>query len=69
MDTLSCEIKRFLSLYNKNTTDNNLEISIDITGKYIFDTNVSNKYWKNYEYNRGTYNTVFVKSLHTVFIH
>jgi len=48
MDALSSEIKRYLSIYNKNTTtDNNLEISFGKSlGKYIFDTNVSNKYWK-----------------------
>ena len=48
MDTLSSEIKRYLSIYNKSTiNDNSLEISIGKSlGKYIFDTNVSNKYWK-----------------------
>lgn len=48
MDTLSSELKRYLSIYNKTTTnENSLEISIGKSlGKYIFDTNVSNKYWK-----------------------
>ena len=48
METLSDEIKKFLSLYSKmNTNENSMEISVgNSLGKYIFDTNVSNKYWK-----------------------
>ncbi len=47
MDTLSNEIKRYLSIYSKNTVETSLDISIgNSLGKYIFDTNVSNKYWK-----------------------
>ena len=59
METLSNEIKRYLSIYSKNTGENNLEISIgNSLGKYIFDTNVSNKYWKkirNIIEDRGEY--------------
>ncbi len=48
MEHLNNELKRFLSIYSKrNTNESNLEISIgNSLGKYIFDTNVSNKYWK-----------------------
>ena len=47
MDTLSNEIKRYLSIYSKNTVETSLDISIGHSlGKYIFDTHVSNKYWK-----------------------
>ena len=44
METLSDEIKKFLSLYSKmNTNENSMEISVgNSLGKYIFDTNVSN---------------------------
>ena len=45
MDTLSGEIKRYQSVYTKNT-NYNFEITIgNSLGKYIFDTHVSNKYW------------------------
>ena len=48
MDDLNNEIKRFLSVYSKqNTSETNLEITFGHSlGKYIFDTHVSNKYWK-----------------------
>lgn len=48
MDDLNNEIKRFLSVYSKqNTSESNLEITVGHSlGKYIFDTHVSNKYWK-----------------------
>ena len=61
METLSDEIKKFLSLYSKmNTNENSMEISVgNSLGKYIFDTNVSNKYWKkvyNMLEEKGDYN-------------
>tara|TARA_B100000035_G_C20910572_1_gene513774 strand:- start:116 stop:745 length:630 start_codon:yes stop_codon:yes gene_type:complete len=48
MDDLIGELKKYLSTYSKHIDNYNLEISIgNSLGKYIFDTNVSNKYWKN----------------------
>jgi len=48
MDSLIGELKKYMSTYSKHIDDYNLEISVgNSLGKYIFDTDVSNKYWKS----------------------